>query len=970
MTNIEKKACAFLMACFMCVSVIVPSFAETAYAEEITVEPEEDAAASLLTSDAQGQDEISDLSEPVILPASDEGTAAEGSMPAAADGIIIEDILVEGPENAEIENPSTEGTAAEPEELSTEGEETESEASSTEALTEGVEAESEELSTELALEEEDFLTVEEVEETIAAGAEPLAGDWSYQVVDESKKTARITGYAGTAAVLEIPSVITVPSGGTAGADTDEVNYTVVQIGQEAFANNTALTGVTIPSTVTALQYGAFAKCSSLRNVSFAADSELQTIEGTAFQYDAALESFTCPAGVKLIGDCAFAGTKGLAEVALNDALEEIGVMAFTNSGVQSIRIPNKVKAIRQSTFAGCTELSAVTLGSGIQEIEESAFGRCGKLTEITLPDGLLSIGKSAFYSCGLRSIDIPDSVTSIDVYAFWQCTALANVRIGNGLTYVANSAFRNTGLQNLAIGNKVKKIDNFAFAENQSITSVVIPDNVTDLQYKSFVNCSNLASITLPDTIEHLFGEDFHGTAWYNSQPEGEVYLGKAFYYYKGAMPANTTLTIREGTRCIAGYSCADQANLTSVILPEGLISIGDAAFLRTGLKSLYIPASVVQIEPVAVGYTSGSQRPAGTYSVGGCQVDPEFVIYGYEGTTAQAYANSNGIQFVAMNRDIAGCSISGVLESYVYTGSEITPEISVTNNGIPVSADNYTVSYKNNIEAGIATVTVTGKGILTGTAAVNFAITAAPITQCTIEGLSDRFDYTGKTIKPAVTVKLGSVTVPSTNYTVTYKNNKKVGKATATITGQGALSGSVTINFVIQPKITLKKTSYSKTTGSASFNLNAKASGKAVLKYSSSNKKVATVSSKGVVTIKGAGKAVITVSATLSKIKATKSINLTVKPAKMAAPKLTAKKKTMTVSWKKASGITGYQIQYSTSKKFTESTTKTVTVKKASQVKKSIKGLAAKTYYVRIRAYGRDSMTGSWSKTAKVKVK
>lgn len=124
------------------------------------------------------------------------------------------------------------------------------------------------------------------------------------------------------------------------------------------------------------------------------------------------------------------------------------------------------------------------------------------------------------------------------------------------------------------------------------------------------------------------------------------------------------------------------------------------------------------------------------------------------------------------------------------------------------------TVVYRNNIQAGTATVAINGKGCLTGTVTKTFVIDTLPITKCTVSGLSNAFNYTGKSIKPKITVKNGSVTIPSANYTVSFKNNKKIGKATATIKGKGNLSGSIKKTFTIQPKITLKKTRYSKVLG------------------------------------------------------------------------------------------------------------------------------------------------------------
>ena len=291
---------------------------------------------------------------------------------------------------------------------------------------------------------------------------------------------------------------------------------------------------------------------------------------------------------------------------------------------------------------------------------------------------------------------------------------MTDVKLGNGNTYIDRYAFEESGVKNINFGNKEKIVGDYAFAKNESLTKIVIPSNVTELQYKSFADCTNLMSITLPDTIERLSGENFIGTAWYESQPEGEVYLGKVFYHYKGKMTESTTLRVKDDTRCIAGFSCAQQENLKSVELPDGLINIGYGAFLETGLKSMRIPASVTQIDEGAVGYIRGecvgfnyidyypdpsaTPRPQKMY-----QTDKEFIIYGYSGTEAETYAKRNNIQFLPLQWDINECSISGIDVSYTYTGKDITPAVTVKVGSVVVPASNYTVSYENNRKVGTA---------------------------------------------------------------------------------------------------------------------------------------------------------------------------------------------------------------------------------------------------------------------------
>ena len=81
------------------------------------------------------------------------------------------------------------------------------------------------------------------------------------------------------------------------------------------------------------------------------------------------------------------------------------------------------------------------------------------------------------------------------------------------------------------------------------ITSIVIPKSVVKIGFSAFFNCTNLNSITMPDSVSSMKQGAFDDTAWYNNQPDGDVYLGKFYYRYKGTMPQNTSIKIKDGTK-------------------------------------------------------------------------------------------------------------------------------------------------------------------------------------------------------------------------------------------------------------------------------------------------------------------------------------------------------------------------------------------------------------------------------------
>ncbi len=127
----------------------------------------------------------------------------------------------------------------------------------------------------------------------------------------------------------------------------------------------------------------------------------------------------------------------------------------------------------------------------------------------------------------------------------------------------------------------------------------VIPNDgsVTSIAYRAFYNCAGLTSITIPDSVTSIGGDAFYNTAWYNNQPDGLVYAGKVAYKYKGTMPDNTQIVLKEGTKGIADYAFDDCSGLTSITIPDSVTSVGEDAFRNCRrLTSITIPDSVTSI--------------------------------------------------------------------------------------------------------------------------------------------------------------------------------------------------------------------------------------------------------------------------------------------------------------------------------------------------------------------------------------
>ena len=335
----------------------------------------------------------------------------------------------------------------------------------------------------------------------------------------------------------------------------------------------------------------------------------------------------------------------------------------------------------------------------------------------------------------------------------------------------------------------------------------------------------------------------------------------------------------------------------------------------------------------------------------------------------------------------VANTTISGVNDTYDYTGYAIKPTVYVTyKSGYTTKAltqstatrtYDYKVDYSSNIAAGTATITVTGQGEYTGTVTKTFKI-KYNLSNATVTATPSTYLYDGKEKKPLVSVKVGYMIVPASNYNVVYSNNTNTGTAAVTVTANkyGNAIGSNSTYFTIKGKdgvISPEYAEYSKkTTKSKPFAIKivSNTTDGTGYSYVSSDTSVATVSANGTVTPVGCGRTVITITTTGNKAytPATATVTVTVKPTKgiISSLKSTAKGK-LTVRYKKQSpNADYYQIRYGRAGDYT---TKTIKNTSARTGKSTIKGLqSGKKYFIKVRGVkvleDGTRLYGTWSVT------
>ena len=175
-----------------------------------------------------------------------------------------------------------------------------------------------------------------------------------------------------------------------------------------------------------------------------------------------------------------------------------------------------------------------------------------RVKSVVIKSGVTSIGQFAFYCCrSLTSVSLPTTLTELGDYAFWNCISLPSVTIPTGVTY---------------------------------------------LGYRAFMDCKALKTVSAPNTIRKMGFGVFDGTPWENAQPNGLIYVGSAAYLYKGTAPANTSVTLKSGTLCVASDAFNGCANLTKVVIPDSVVFIGNRAFRGTGLKTAELPDSALDL--------------------------------------------------------------------------------------------------------------------------------------------------------------------------------------------------------------------------------------------------------------------------------------------------------------------------------------------------------------------------------------
>ena len=607
---------------------------------------------------------------------------------------------------------------------------------------------------------------------------------------------------------------------------------VREIDCNVFKDNDKITSVTIGKNVQKIHNSAFENCNNLKTVSMA--EGINTIGPSAFKECDNLVTVNIPDSVEVIEYNAFLYC-GLKSVKLPDKLKMLGYQAFLgNASLKDIEFPStfwKVE-IGRAVFRGTKWMEDQKLKNPMVCIDGILLDGQACVGDVEVPSTVKEIVESCFQDADITGIKIPDTVSSIGAGAFADCHNLKNISLTKNITEIEKYTFAGCGsLESIVIPNKVKRIGIQAFSDT-AIKSIIIPNGVEEIGASAFSH-SALESITIPESVVKI-GND----ASTNYE-----------YKYLGDNPFFET-NIKE----IKGYPNTEAEKFAKAT------GIPFVIYVEPTAAPTVEPTQTPCAEPSPT--ASASTKPSPT--VPSSQTPSPAPSSTVPATTTPSPAPSSTVP--------ATTTPSPVPSPTVVSSTSPAPTQTATASAIPTESP---VPTGSAIETPIPIAT---ESVIPSNSPIpTEAVTPTPVPEnesTPVLTPTIKFAKSKYTIgaKEKVTIKLSkgkAAAFSSQNTKIATVNQNGVVTAkkagTVTITAFDANGAKVTCTIIVKKAPTYIKTTFTKKTVKRGNKVTLKVKFSAgaysnKVTFTSSNKKVATVNAKGVITAKKKGKTTITV--------------------------------------------------------------------------------------------------------------
>ena len=735
------------------------------------------------------------------------------------------------------------------------------------------------------------------------------------------------------------------------------------LGSSTFGNCDGLTQIEIPKSLeragddyfASYAPGAFSGCKNLKNVSFEAGTTV--IAYKLFSNCTGLEKITIPDTVTTIKGYAFYECSNLKEIQIGNGLKEIGDSVFYEcTSLQKVLFPDTVNSMGTSIFYNCINLSEVHLPNIRQNIMANTFYNCKKLTTINFPSTLTTIEDSAFSGCeSLPEAILPSGVEKIESNAFENCKSLKKAVVPDTVSSIGGSAFYGCeALTDITLGSKLKKIDSQTFYGCAALPSIMIPYSVTAIGDSAFVNCTKLTQITVPRNTTSIASNAFSYpkkmTMYGPSGCYAQTYAnGKGIKYV--AQDIHATSIRLDITNKMAEYY--DEFQLTATIAPQNFT---DAVTWTSSNEDVATVSDTGYVEVCGVGtavitVTAGNVKAACTVTVPQLIDWIEFDEDEIELKSGETYqlrpdispsnATNKKLKYTSSDTKVAEVSASGLVTAK--SEGEARIRAAATD-----GSDEYAVCY----------VTVTGKAKVTGITLNQTSATLGRGKKLALKAaISPSYASNKKVVWKSANTKVATVD-GSGNVTAKAPGRTKI---TVTSAENSSYQASCTVTVPYNITYKLNKGKNNASNPSTYYGKKITLKNPSRKGYTFAGWYTDAKFKKKIKTIESSAKCDYTLYAKWTKVNVAK---VSITSAK------NSKSKQILLKYKKISGIKGYEISYSTDKKFKKAVTRKNTTKTSYTISKLKKG---KTYYVRIRAYKVDStgkkVYGKYTSVKKVKV-
>ena len=355
----------------------------------------------------------------------------------------------------------------------------------------------------------------------------------------SETTVEVSGYYSTASYGPITIPATVANG--------DVEYTVIGIGDNAFADRTNISDAILPETITYIGEKAFYRCNSMHTVNL-------------------------PNSIERIGGHAFGGCTNL---------------------YSPIVIPPLVTRIEDETFLLCYKIPSIEIHDGVTYIGVQAFGDCKAIKEVYIPNSVTEIDRLVFFGCeALTYIHLPESLREIP-YGFVQsCDMLAHIILPKSIETIGENAFRGCKkLEEIVLPENVSLIKPYAFAYSDKLERIILlSSNPPALEHPALSGIGVKTKFYVKESVVEIYKNANNGvytTSWKNIKNKIDYkipYSSSLKYstYYREEFVSDFHMAVEDNTKPFVATSFTESSAILNS-LDDGIVPIGTGVVLRNG---------------------------------------------------------------------------------------------------------------------------------------------------------------------------------------------------------------------------------------------------------------------------------------------------------------------------------------------------------------------------------------------------